>query len=601
MAGVNKFADRPAQAQFMNTYVPIPFQEMQEAVATRQARLDENLGRMNMANASAQNLNYISNSKDERYIKGEVQPGMENIVTEFSNQDLSDPTVYNALRAKMSSTLDKGRIKDIQGSHAAWQQNQEIVRKLKAQGKYQEALDLQDPAKDYDSRTGVYNYQSEAALDIRKAAEQYFNNLKADTRINPEKMEIWSGIGSAKIKGAAQENLRSFLDSKEGEQAVRIAAHRLNMPYDQLSTVDKEAMAMDVLMEVGDEFGYSSQTPMPGYASAMSNKQEDINPWISPSDATVVTQVADLKKIKVPSEGAGAKALITGSPTVGAPIASFEYNVTSEDIKVRQTKIDELKTQYPAMKDLSSEDVVDVWNTAINSVNNQSLGVKYISANVSNQIKGEITSGMNLRNFVIYDGYGVSTVGKLQGENGQEGEILEELGLSMTELKEAINAAPQLFITQDGPEAGMYGVEIKEKGRKGRTRTIFIGSNSNVQGMTNTSNQLNTRMRDLDETPLLLGRGESGKIVALRAANTLNIKDKTFNFEIQQGYVDDNGENFQSTGIYKTQLPNGMTVTGMDAVKQLELLQLSNSGVIGTNINYNNLPKIADKPFSLNP
>ena len=284
MPGVTKF-DQPAQAQFINTYVPIPFQEMQQAVATRQGRLDENMARMDAANAAAQNLNYISNSIDEEYIKGTVQPGMESIITEFSTQDLSDPTVYNALRAKMSSTLDKSRIKDIQSSYAAHQANLQTVGELKAKGKYQEALDLGDPTIGgrFDSRRGVFKYQTESALDIRKAAEQYFNNLRADTGWNPQTGEVWSGISDAKIFESADENVRTFLDSKEGEQAVRIAAHRNGIDYNKLSAERKKAYAMDVLMEVGDEFGYSSVTPMPGYAGYMKSQQQpDVNPWLNP-------------------------------------------------------------------------------------------------------------------------------------------------------------------------------------------------------------------------------------------------------------------------------------------------------------------------------
>ena len=197
MAGVNKF-DTPAQAQFMNTYVPIPFEEMQRAVMMRQARFDDNMARMDQANATAQNLNYISNSADEEYIKGTVQPGYEEISNEFATQDLSDPTVYNALRSRINTTFDKGRIKDIQSSYAAWQQNEQMTAKLKAQGKYHEALDS-NPALGYDSRTGVYGYQTESMLDSRKAAEQYFNQLKGNTSFNPQKGIVSSGIGENDI------------------------------------------------------------------------------------------------------------------------------------------------------------------------------------------------------------------------------------------------------------------------------------------------------------------------------------------------------------------------------------------------------------------
>jgi hypothetical protein len=258
---------------------------MQQAVATRQAKLDENLARLDQARATAESLKYISNSEDERYIKGTVLPGMERISETYGMQDLSDPTVYNAMRADIRTSFDRSRVRDIQESKMAYDANQKIIADLKRRGQYHEALDLADPQRlqgGYDSRTGVYGYQTEAMLDVRKAAEQYFNNLKADTSFDETMGTITSEISKGKVQRSAQENIRSFLDSKEGEQAVRMAAYREGVDYDSIPKDQREAYAMDVLMEVGEEFQYSRTTPMPGYASMMGDRTATGIPEIAP-------------------------------------------------------------------------------------------------------------------------------------------------------------------------------------------------------------------------------------------------------------------------------------------------------------------------------
>lgn len=590
MPGVTKF-DTPAQAQFMNTYSPIPFAEMQQAVATRQGRLDENLARMDAANIQAQNLNYISNSEDERYIKGVVQPGMESIVTEFSGQDLSDPTVYNALRAKMSSTFDKSRVKDIQSSYAGWKQNQASVGKLKAAGKYQEALDLMNPAKGYDSRKGVYDYQTESALDIRKAAEQYFNNLRADTGWNPETGMVHSGISDAKIQQSATENIRTFLDTKEGEQAVRIAAHRMGVDYNKISREDREGFAMDVLMEVGDEFGYSSTTPMSGYASYMKGqKQPDVNIWQTPTSKGQSVKVRDHKDLTLPKDVG-----LQVSPTTSASIMGLTtQTVTSAaDKEAAQSRLaEELvaeREKWQIPEGISDEEAVKKINNAYGGINNQSVGYKHVTAKAASFIVPNVLSRLAESNMTLYDAHGVSPIQKLQGKGKHQG-VLGELGMTYKELFDEIQTGPPPRITQDGPQAGMYAFQISGDRNK-KPRTLLIAADDPTAAMFGDSHQIVQHQQDLDNTPFY----SETYGTYMRSVPVMDTSgDGQFRFKLEEGDMV-NGQ-FVKTADATDERGNPLS---LDRIKNHEFHQYQNSGIYGTDINYN--PGADTRDFQYSP
>jgi hypothetical protein len=550
---------------------------MQQAVATRQAKLDENLARMDQAIAAADQLKYISNSEDEAYVTGELRPAIQNLAQTYATQDLSDPTVYNAMLSEMRTSIDKNRVQAIQESYGNYMQNQAIKQRLRAQGKYHEALDAADPAIGYDSRTGVYNYQTEALLDLDAAAKKYFDDVKANAGFDPESGMVWSGVGETRLSRIAKENFRHFLDTNEGEQAVRIAAHRHGINLSELDPQErrafKEAAAEDILMEKAQEFEFYREQPMSGYAGYMKSQQPDLNFDFSTSDNTTNFKVGDLEFLALPSQASGSKFSVISNPAYGGHSSIIRQDETTpEGIANRRKRIQEARDLYGIQG--SDKEVADKMNNAINGINNQSLSLKSMAPMASEYQKNELLSNMGSRNYFVMSADGKSGI-KLTGEGRKEG-LLKELDIKMDNFEEQLEGKQMLSFTQDGPEAGMLHFEITDG--KGKKRTVLASGNNQMQQYLGTSHAIGKKMRELDQTPITIGKHpETGNEWALRAVpNYRDEEGGKFDFEIEQGIMI-NGE-FTPQGEYTYQHPSGMTYRGMDAIKVLELNKMGNSG-----------------------
>ena len=61
---INRF-DEAAQANFINTYVPIPFEELSKAAASRQNKVDQGRQMLDEANAAAASIKAIPVNANE--------------------------------------------------------------------------------------------------------------------------------------------------------------------------------------------------------------------------------------------------------------------------------------------------------------------------------------------------------------------------------------------------------------------------------------------------------------------------------------------------------------------------------------------------------
>jgi hypothetical protein len=217
---VNRY-DTPARSEFINTYVPIPFEQMVAAGQVQQQRYDQAAAALDQKLADAANLKAIPNTRDYEYIQG-IQGTMRDIADQFSQKDLANPIVRRQLNSAIRQGVDPSRVRAIQDSFGAWTAQQQHKAKLTAAGKYNQFIDL-DPAlsRDFDSRSGVYNYLTPTYNDPRIAAERYFNNIKPTLtdRRTPEGYGIRE-ISRGKINEVISEKWRDFYETPEGQNMV---------------------------------------------------------------------------------------------------------------------------------------------------------------------------------------------------------------------------------------------------------------------------------------------------------------------------------------------------------------------------------------------
>ena len=250
---VNRYS-KPARSEFINTYVPIPFNEMVAAGQIQQGRYDAASAGLDEKVADAAALKAIPNTVDYQYVKG-VQNTMEDVVEKYADKDLGNAVIRRQLNADIRSSIDADRLRSIQDSYSAWGQQQKHKAQLVANRRYNQFTD-EDPASDpnFDSTQGVYNYLTPAYEDPRQTLEQLFNSpgyLRGRPLGKTAEGYTRQGRDKTDVDNTAESQWYDILQTPAGQDVVKI--FRGQNPGDQ--TKDK-----DIIKEWIRDVGYQEYT-----------------------------------------------------------------------------------------------------------------------------------------------------------------------------------------------------------------------------------------------------------------------------------------------------------------------------------------------------
>ncbi|HKL13289.1 MAG TPA: hypothetical protein VJ907_06755, partial [Halanaerobiales bacterium] len=206
----NRF-DRAADAQFINTYAPIPFQELAQAAQMRQNTYDQNSARVDAAIAAADDLLAIPNSADARRAD-EIRASLSKVSDEFAGQDLSDPEIYRSLKKKIRQIASPGEVKSIQQSYAGWQNYKKLENQMKAKG---QAVYNPYDFTGYDSfNTGVFT--DTPTMDLGAQAEDAINKFMSKPELKYREVELDSGrVGIEHYRDV--DEINNLINSESGE------------------------------------------------------------------------------------------------------------------------------------------------------------------------------------------------------------------------------------------------------------------------------------------------------------------------------------------------------------------------------------------------
>jgi hypothetical protein len=172
---VNRY-DQPAQAQFMNTYVPIPFEQMMAAGQAKQGRYDKASSAVDSAIAATDEIQAIPFSDDERRAK-EYATNMRAIRDEYMTKDISDPFVLREMSNKLRSSVNTEDIKHIQQSNQGWISYNKQLADLEGKG-VPMPEELRTRFEGYDSRKGVFTGNASAYLDPMQETSNFFKEVR---------------------------------------------------------------------------------------------------------------------------------------------------------------------------------------------------------------------------------------------------------------------------------------------------------------------------------------------------------------------------------------------------------------------------------------
>lgn len=209
--------DQPTQSQFINTYIPIPFDQIVQAGVARQNRYDQQINQLETMQQEADMLNAMPGDVGDI---DKVRNVLSNVRDTYYKRDLSDPQVQKELRNELRSGIDRGLVSRIQQSYAGYQKHEDARAQQRMMGVDLEPEDLST----YQTRRqGVFNKLPEQRLDHMKTAMQAFGDL--DTQARAGTMGAYSGIHNeitiGHIRARAKTAAAEWLETPEGQQFVR--------------------------------------------------------------------------------------------------------------------------------------------------------------------------------------------------------------------------------------------------------------------------------------------------------------------------------------------------------------------------------------------
>jgi len=261
---VNRY-DIPAQSEFINTYVPIPFEQMVGAGQVQQQRYDTASAAIDQKMADVANLQAIPNSVDEDYVMG-LRRNMQDIVDRYAEKDLGNPVVMRQINAEIRGIADPDRIKRIQDSYQGWTARTKGAAQLSARGEYNELLEgIRDPSLmgRYDSSTmGTYQYLPGAYEDPTQAMRTYFTDIQERIlpvdEMSPESQALSKegytimGVTEQDVDRVVEENWRDFARTVTGQNEWEL--YKRQNPDWQEQGVTKEEVVKGMLRDIGERF-----------------------------------------------------------------------------------------------------------------------------------------------------------------------------------------------------------------------------------------------------------------------------------------------------------------------------------------------------------
>lgn len=609
---INRY-DVPAQDNYKNTYVPLPYEQIMGTVAARQAQLQREQDMLNKTYEDTQNLKYIPDTKDEAYVRNYLSKTGD-IVNKYYGQDMSNPIVKAQMRREFSNITDKQTIQNIQSSQAAWMTNQKYKGQLKAEGLYDPAID-EDPANGtWDTTTnGVYQYIAPSYKNPRPAAETYFNNIKAsDLGVSGD--YNYSGVNRTKIDEVANAKWGEFTNTSEGNLYVKKIAKERGLDY--TDTKVRQQIGIEYLKGVGEEFIYRDQgtATLDAQVRATKGKKDTTNPEYNNSSVsqTIRTkadfdpmglgnmQFKDDGKVWVPEAKGSINVQFGYGAMSNNVMADNNYKKEASAAEIAQTaKLESLRSQIPQLKGLNDKDTYTAYKELTQDGKALAdLPTREIPGIPREKWAETLATSMLNRQLMVMDDFGSTDL--RSAIDTEQGSPLKDLGYTTQTLKQELMLAAKKSdkatvsvggIAQNGPMAGMLQLEVLDRsgkgGNKGKVRKLYISTNDQMQAIMSPTNDVYNNIRNFKHGITPLGKDASGNTIAIEvipaAQQDPNTKKWVYDYQLNEGYLTPDGKIISPDPLH----PNGIPTT-MQRIGDMQLNRLRNSGYTNSEVNFTN-------------
>lgn len=218
---VNRY-DNPAQAEFINTYVPIPFEQLYTLGKQAKENVDQALKDYSTALdkwAEFQSPSAVDTKAyyDETY--GRALPVAEELSKNLDMIKTAEgrSKIYSAI-----NNVDRAKLSMLRQSAEGLRERQKINQLLMLEGKYNPLLHDVDFTGYNTLTSGIYNDVSPLGYQsIKDLTDKYVNNLK-DSYLGRSNGFIHTGVTGDQIKKILDENKSGILSTPEAQMHMQV-------------------------------------------------------------------------------------------------------------------------------------------------------------------------------------------------------------------------------------------------------------------------------------------------------------------------------------------------------------------------------------------
>lgn len=267
---VNRY-DNPAQAQFINTYVPIPFEQLYTLGKEAKAEVDKALNAYTTALDKWGEFRSPS-EKDTREFYNETYGRALPIAEELArNIDLIKTPEGRAKIFSVINNTDRAKLSMLKQSADNLRARQQINAKLMMEGKYNPLWHSVDFTNYSTTDSGIYNdlsplaYKSEVDL-----VKPFVDNLKPSS-LGTEGGYLMHGVSQEAVKAQVDKNLSSILNTPEAQKHIQVLMSQ---------GMSKDAATNTFINNVytaANEFAWKDRSGVDAFALEAMRQQGELN------------------------------------------------------------------------------------------------------------------------------------------------------------------------------------------------------------------------------------------------------------------------------------------------------------------------------------
>lgn len=209
--------DQAAQAQFINTYVPINFGELYRIGATQKAAVDEAAQQFGTQLQKFGEFQSPSQIDTQRYYDLTIgRQDFQNAINQMvSNPDALKDAAFRSQLQSMINSVDYGTLSNLRSSRDAMLKRQEVNQKLMLENRFNPLWHDVDFA-NYDTvNSKIFDDITPLPyMSVRELVEPYVNNLKGEF-LGAKNGFLWNGVTDEMTDAQLQKNLSSIQNTPQ--------------------------------------------------------------------------------------------------------------------------------------------------------------------------------------------------------------------------------------------------------------------------------------------------------------------------------------------------------------------------------------------------